>query len=111
MQLEDYFNFLGPDDIRLQGTRIGIETILYDYLFHAKNPEEISKTYPSLKLDQVYATILYYLQNKKAVDAYMTDWLQWGDRMRAEQQKNPRPIVERLRKLKAEKQANQADYA
>jgi hypothetical protein len=33
MQIEDYFNFLAPDDIRLKGTRIGIETILFDYLF------------------------------------------------------------------------------
>jgi hypothetical protein len=32
MQLEDYFNFLAPDDIRLKGTRIGIETILWDSL-------------------------------------------------------------------------------
>ena len=36
MQLEDYFNFLTPNDIRLKGTRIGIETILYDYIYHAK---------------------------------------------------------------------------
>jgi hypothetical protein len=36
MQLEDYFNFLRPDDIRLKGSRIGIETILYEYLFRAQ---------------------------------------------------------------------------
>ncbi len=29
MQLEDYFNFLTPNDIRLKNSRIGIETILY----------------------------------------------------------------------------------
>jgi len=28
MQLEDYFNFFAPNDIRLKGTRVGIETIL-----------------------------------------------------------------------------------
>ncbi|BAZ79665.1 hypothetical protein NIES73_09100 [Sphaerospermopsis kisseleviana NIES-73] len=32
MQLEDYFNFLSPEDIRLKGSRIGIETILYEYI-------------------------------------------------------------------------------
>ncbi|MBU7585464.1 MAG: DUF433 domain-containing protein [Nostoc sp. TH1S01] len=107
MQLEDYFNFLAPDDIRLQGTRVGIETILFDYLFRAKTPEEIAKTYTSLTLEQVYATILYYLHNQKAVDAYLKDWLEWGDRMREEQSRNPNPVVERLRKLKAEKLAAQ----
>jgi len=39
MQLEDYFHFLVADDIRLKGTRIGIETILFDYLFRAQTPE------------------------------------------------------------------------
>ena len=42
MQLEDYFNFLADDDIRLKGTRIGIETVLFDYLFRARTPEEIA---------------------------------------------------------------------
>ena len=111
MLLEDYFNFLAPDDIRLKGTRIGIETILFDHLFWAKTPEEIANTYPSLTLEQVYATILYYLHNKPAVEAYMTDWLEWGDKMREDQQRNPRPIVERLRKFKAEKLAKSTDNA
>ena len=31
-KLTDYFNFLTTDDIRLKGTRIGIETILYEYI-------------------------------------------------------------------------------
>ena len=105
MQLEDYFNFLAADDIRLKGTRIGIETILFDYLFRAKTPEEIAQTYPSLTLEQVYATILYYLQNKQAVEAYIQDWLEWGDRMREEQKRNPNPVVEKLKKLKAQKLA------
>ncbi|MDZ7970482.1 MAG: hypothetical protein RM368_37090 [Nostoc sp. DedSLP03] len=33
MKLEDYFNALAPDDIRLKGTRIGIESILYEYIY------------------------------------------------------------------------------
>ena len=82
---------------------MGIETILFDYLFHAKTPEEIAKTYTSLTLEQVYATILYYLHNQKSVDEYIKDWLEWGDKMREEQRRNPNPVVEKLRKLKAEK--------
>lgn len=111
MLLQDYFNFFAPDDIRLKGTRIGIETILFDHIFRAKTPEEIAKTYPSLTLEQVYATILYYLHNKPAVEAYITDWLEWGDKMRAEQQRNPRPIVEKLRKLRVQKLTNSKDNA
>jgi uncharacterized protein (DUF433 family) len=105
MQLEDYFNFLAPDDIRLKGTRIGIETILFDYLFRARTPEEIASCYPSLTLEQVYATILYYLHHQKAVDAYITDWLEWAERMRDEQRRNPPPVAEKLRRLRAERDA------
>ncbi|MEH1768859.1 MAG: DUF433 domain-containing protein [Nostoc sp.] len=91
MQLEDYFNFLSPDDIRLKGTRIGIETILYDHIYRARTPEEIAQTYPSLNLEQVYATILYYLENRETVSKYFTDWIEHGERMRAEQRLNPSP--------------------
>ncbi len=37
INLEEYFNFLAPDDIRLKGTRVGIETILFDYIFNPGN--------------------------------------------------------------------------
>src|SRR5581483_5102830 len=42
MQLEDYFDFQAPDDIRIKGHRIGIETVLYDYIHRHKTPEEIA---------------------------------------------------------------------
>jgi hypothetical protein len=38
-QLTDYFNFLTTDNIRLKGTIIGIETILYKYIDRALTPE------------------------------------------------------------------------
>ncbi len=41
MQLEDYFDFLAPNDIRIKGTRVGIESILYEYIHRQLSPEEI----------------------------------------------------------------------
>jgi uncharacterized protein (DUF433 family) len=111
MQLEDYFNFLRSDDIRLKGSRIGIETILYEYLFRARTPEEIANVYTSLTLEQVYATILYYLHNKEAVGQYITEGLEWSERMQEEQRRNPSPATERLRKFKAERDARIKDDA
>jgi uncharacterized protein (DUF433 family) len=102
MQLEEYFDFLAPNDIRRKGTRIGIETILYDFIHRSQSPEEIAATYPSLTLEQVYATITYYLHNKEEVSKYLTEWLEWGDRMRAEQEKNPTSLMLKLRKIKTE---------
>ena len=105
MQLEDYFNFFASDDIRIKGSRIGIETILYEYIYRSRTPEEIAQTYTSLSLEQVYATILYYLQNKEDVSNYIADWLEWGHQQRKAQALNPPPGIVRLRKIKEEKAA------
>jgi uncharacterized protein (DUF433 family) len=108
-QLEEYFDFLAPNDIRIKGHRIGIETILYDYLFRERTPEQIVQRFPSLTLEQVHATILYYLHNREKVSAYIQEWLEWSERVRAEQDRNPPPVVVRLRALMAEReQAKQA---
>jgi uncharacterized protein (DUF433 family) len=70
MQLEDYFDFLAPNDIRVRGTRVGIETVLRDYLRGA-TAEEIAFRYRSLTVEQVYATITYYWHNQQEVEAYI----------------------------------------
>jgi uncharacterized protein (DUF433 family) len=103
MQLEDYFDFLASDDIRIKGHRIGIESILYEYIHRARSAEEIAERFPTLTLEQIYATILYYLQNRENVHAYLTDWLNWSSKMRDEQKRNPPPIAARLRELKTSK--------
>jgi uncharacterized protein (DUF433 family) len=108
MDLNSYFDFLAPNDIRIKGHRIGIESILHQYIHNERSAEEIAEEFPTLTLDQVYATILYYLRNKARIDQYLTEWLEFGERMRAEQAKNPTPFMLKLRKLRAERQAQQA---
>jgi len=103
-QLDEYFDFQRPDDIRLKGTRIGIETILYDFIHRGRTPEEIAQTYPSLTLEQVYATILYYHRHKEAISQYLADWLEFGRLAREEQERNPSPPLLRLRQIKAERE-------
>ncbi|HET7089801.1 MAG TPA: DUF433 domain-containing protein [Anaerolineae bacterium] len=104
MQLEDYFDFLAPDDIRIKDHRVGIESVLYEYIHRDQTPEAIARRFPTLTLEQIYATILYYLHNREKIDAYLTDWLEYGRRMREEQDRNPPPVVVHLRALKAERQ-------
>ncbi|MEQ8956958.1 MAG: DUF433 domain-containing protein [Coleofasciculus sp. C2-GNP5-27] len=106
MQLEDYFDFLAPDDIRLKGTRIGIEHILYQYIHRAQTPLAIAERYRTVTLEQVHATILYYLHNQEYVSAYLADWLAWSHQMRKQQQDNPPPFIKKLRQLKAKKQVD-----
>ncbi|MEH2372152.1 DUF433 domain-containing protein [Nostoc sp.] len=103
--IAEYFNFLDPGDIRLKNSRIGIETILYEYIDCGRSPDEIAQTYQSISLEQVYATILYYLQNQEIVSAYMKNWLEHGHKMREQQRLNPPPVSEKLRHMRTVRQA------
>lgn len=102
MNLESYFDFFSPDDIRLKGTRVGIESVLYEFLHREQTAEAIADRFPTLELEQVYAAILYYLINKKEMNQYLADWLAYGKKMRERQRKNPPPIVLRVNALKEE---------
>lgn len=99
--LTNYFAFLADNDIRIKGTRIGIEHILYEYIHNAKTAEAIASQFPTVTLEQVYATILYYLQNKAAIGKYLSDWLDYTLAAEAEQDNNPDPGIQRLKALKA----------
>jgi uncharacterized protein (DUF433 family) len=78
MQLEDYFEFekfdtkFGPvERIRIKGHRIPIERVI-ELFNQGTPPEDIQReAYPTLTLEEVYATITYYLHNKADVDAYV----------------------------------------
>jgi uncharacterized protein (DUF433 family) len=104
MQLEDFFDFLADDDIRLKGSRIGIESVLYEYIYRGQTAEQIAGRFPTLTLEQIYATILYYLHNRATVEAYILAWLESSRQVREAQANNPPPVVARLRKLKAERE-------
>ncbi len=96
MVMESYFDFVSPDDIRIKGTRVGIETVLDDYLTVA-SPEEIVARYRTLTLEQVYATITYYLHYQEEVDAYLSRWRAFSEESWQEQQRNPPEFVRGLR--------------
>ncbi len=98
--------FLTETDIRLKGTRVGIETILYEYIDNSRPPEVIVSHYYTPTLEQIYATILYYLQNEEKVGTYLENYLEYCRKAREEQNKNPSPAVIRMRKLIAERKAN-----
>ena len=110
MQIQDYFNFLASDDIRIKGSRIGIESVLYEYIYRAKTPEETAQQFETVTLEQVYATIPHYLHKKEEVSAYLADWLEFCRQQREEQKQNPYPARQRFRQLKAEADRRRSLY-
>jgi uncharacterized protein (DUF433 family) len=100
MQLESYFDFVTEDAIRIAGTRVGIETVVDEYQQGA-TPEEIVLRFPTLTLEQVYATITYYLANKQKVKEYIALVRRRQEEGWQEQQRNPSPFVRSLRERMA----------
>ena len=96
MELEDYFDFVQEDVIRIKGNRIDIEIVLEDYLEGA-SPEEILLRYPTLNLEKIHATILYYLAKTEEVEVYLERGRQLDKEAEQEQLRNPSPFVVELR--------------
>uniref|UniRef100_B8HNH8 DUF433 domain-containing protein n=1 Tax=Cyanothece sp. (strain PCC 7425 / ATCC 29141) TaxID=395961 RepID=B8HNH8_CYAP4 len=103
MQLEDYFDFLSPTDIRIKGHRIGIDTVLVYYL-EGYTPEEIAANLPSLSLEKIHATLTYYLHHRPQIDAYLAHLEAWREEQFQAGKRKASPVAERLRAMKAEQQ-------
>lgn len=104
MNLESCFDFLSDSDIRIRGTRVGIETVLNGFLEGA-SPEEIAVRYRALSLTQVYATITFYLHNRQRIDAYLASCRQADEDAGAQQDEHPSDLVVWLRKQRQEELA------
>ena len=103
-KLEDYFEFHSAKDIRIGGHRIGIEDVLKYYL-EGYTPEEINLDLPSLNLEQIYATITYYLHNRRQIDAYIQQIERERENNYQEFMASPPAIVQKIKAEKARRNA------
>jgi uncharacterized protein (DUF433 family) len=100
MHLEDYFEFLSEDDIRIQGHRLGIDAVLEPFL-EGFSPEAIAQDDPELGLEKIYAAITYYFHRQAAMDGYLGQLNERREHSHQQMLKNPSAIAERIRALKA----------
>jgi uncharacterized protein (DUF433 family) len=110
VQLQNYFDFLAPDDIRLKGHRIGIDDVLWYYL-EGYTPEEIAANLPTLSLEEIHATITFYLHSRAEMDAYLSRLAAWREDRYRRWAAHPSPVAQRLRALKAERERARASAA
>jgi uncharacterized protein (DUF433 family) len=104
VNLEDYFETVSGGAVRIKGHRIGIEHVIERY-HDGYSPEQIAQEFPGLSLEKIYATITYYLHNKAEVDTYLAELAAWAEQSYQEEQaKEPPPVVQRLRALKAQRE-------
>lgn len=106
MQIEEYFDFVAPQQIQIKGHRILIDDVLHEYIHNAMTPDELVERFPTLSLEEIYATLLYYVRNQAEIDRYLTANLEHAHQLWLEQQANPTPGMLRLRKIRAERIQN-----
>ncbi len=100
LNFKEYYEITGSNIVRLKGFRIGIEHIVRSY-HEGFTPEQITQEFPGVSLEAVYATLTYYLHNKKEVDDYINKLTVWTEQqMKKDDEKEPLPVVQRLRALK-----------
>ena len=60
------------DGYRITDTRVSLDSVVYAFL-RGETAEAIAQSFPLLTLEQVYGAIAFYLANRDAVDAYLTE--------------------------------------
>lgn len=81
----------------LIGSRVSLESVVYRFLDGA-SPESIVKSFPSLKLEQIYGAITFYLANRCEMDAYLAE----TERLWEEARKNQDPLSADLQRRLAQ---------
>jgi uncharacterized protein (DUF433 family) len=100
MQLEDYFDFQNPNGIRIKGTRVSIEHVIYA-AGEGLTAGQIRQEFPSLTLEQVHACLTYYYGHRAEVDAYMAKQeAEWEQDMKRQEQSERPEVVKRLLQMR-----------
>jgi uncharacterized protein (DUF433 family) len=105
MLLEDYFDFDANDRIRFKGSRLGIEFVIERFL-QGESPAMILHNYHhAVNLEQIYASITYYLHNKAALDDSMAKNKAIAEAEYQEYLKQEPPsVIKRLKAMRAERE-------
>jgi uncharacterized protein (DUF433 family) len=87
---------------RVAETRVSIDSVVIAFQ-NGGSAEEIQRNFPSLSLEQVYGTIAHYLAHREEIDTYLAQQRGHWDQSRNEAAEDPNLVVERLRKMRANK--------
>jgi uncharacterized protein (DUF433 family) len=101
MDLGMYLEAVGPDEICLRGTRVGLEDVLSEHLSHGLSAREIAAQYPTVTLEQVEAALDLFRQAPERWQAYLAHQRDAHRQQRALAAHEDSEPLERVRRLKA----------
>lgn len=88
--------------LRVGETRVSLDSVVYAFQ-QGHSAEAINEQYSLLSLEEVYGAIAFYLANREEVRQYLERMEKLWDEKQREAEKNPSPLLERFRALKAAK--------
>jgi hypothetical protein len=103
MTFEEYLDFDDPDGIRLKGHRIWLNDLLYEVVFNYRAAEELSIRFPTLRMDEIYASLLFFETHRKTCLERLTDQLDASRQNIETHAQDSRATMERLRQRKIER--------
>jgi uncharacterized protein (DUF433 family) len=56
----------------VKGTRVSLDSVVYAFL-RGEPPEGISDSFPSLRLEQIFGALAFYMANREIVDRHLSD--------------------------------------
>jgi uncharacterized protein (DUF433 family) len=84
--------------IRVTGSRVTLDLIIMEFN-EGFTPEQIIQDFRTLRLDDVYAIITYYLRHKNELDEYLQVRDQEEEAIFQEHEAESRELIERSRAL------------
>ena len=91
--------------IRIRGTRIPFESLIYEFR-NGATPEQIATDFDTLDLADVYTVSAFYLRNRLAVDQYIAGVAQSAGRLRTDIEADERTqnLTDRFRAIKHQRE-------
>lgn len=96
--MSDTYIIRSDNAYRIRGTRISLDSIVYDYL-SGLSPEAIADNFDGLSLEQVYGTITYYLSNREEVDRHLMRNREKFDALRRKARKSHPLLYRKLEEM------------
>lgn len=93
--MKGYVEFRG-EDYMLSNSRVSLASIVTAWK-EGLSPESIRDNFPTLRLEQVYGAITFYLANQPEVDSYLSALNEDFNSRRAEQQALHPELTAKLR--------------
>jgi uncharacterized protein (DUF433 family) len=85
--------------MRVGESGVAVEAVVAGFL-EGDAAETIRQDYPALSLEEVYGAVAEYLANPAEVDEYLKRQDELWERLHAECDRDPPPVVQRLRALR-----------